>query len=148
MEVFDKLEKLKEYCKERNVPLTQQRVEVYRTLVETDQHPSPENIYKHLKNNYPTLSLATVYKNLEALTKIGFIQLINPLSNQARYDGDISAHNHFVCLSCKKVEDIDSDAINDLKIPDWDNTEHEILTKTIIFTGICKQCKNNTLEEK
>jgi Fur family peroxide stress response transcriptional regulator len=145
--VAAEIEKLREYCKENSIPLTQQRLEVYRELIWSKDHPSPEEIYRRLRERFPTISLATVYKNLEALAGIGFARKINPLSDHARYDSDLSSHSHFVCISCKTVEDIESEAINKLRIPDPEDFEHDINLKTIVFTGICSECKDNTQEE-
>jgi Fur family peroxide stress response transcriptional regulator len=147
MNVANEIEKLRKYCKENSIPLTQQRLEVFRELIWSKDHPSPEEIYKRLRERFPTISLATVYKNLEALAGIGFARKINPLSDHARYDSDLSSHSHFVCISCKKVDDIESEAINKLRIPDPEDFEHDINLKTIVFTGICNQCKNNIQEE-
>ena len=146
MNVAAEIEKLRAYCKENSIPLTQQRLEVYRELIWSNEHPSPEDIYKRIRERFSTISLATVYKNLDALTKIGFARKINPLSDHARYDSDLSSHSHFVCISCKMVEDIESEVIDGLQIPDPENFEHEIKLKTIVFTGICHQCNNNTQE--
>ena len=148
MRVVEKIEELIKHCRENGIPLTQQRIETYRVLVGSDEHPSPEMIYKRLKINNPTLSLATVYKNLEALSRIGFARKINPLSDHARYDGDFKQHNHFVCLSCRKVEDVHFEELESIRIPDIPGSEHVITGKTIVFMGICKQCQDNTQEEK
>jgi Fur family peroxide stress response transcriptional regulator len=148
MNVAKKIEELKAYCKENSIPLTQQRLEVYRSLVWTDEHPSPEEIYKELRERYPTISLATVYKNLEALSNIGFARKINPLSDRARYDADLTLHSHFVCTSCVTVYDVHSDQVNPDDIPDLKDTNHEVTGKYIQYIGICEKCKNNTQEEK
>jgi len=148
MRVIEKIEELRNHCRENGIPLTQQRIETYRVLVGSDEHPSPEIIYRHLKIKYPTLSLATVYKNLEALSRIGFAKKINPLSDHARYDGDVKQHSHFVCLSCRKVEDVHFEGLESLRIPDIPGSEHVITVKTIVFMGICKPCQENTQEEK
>lgn len=145
MNVAEEIKKLREYCKENSIPLTQQRLEVYRELIWSKDHPSPEEIHKRLRGRFPTISLATVYKNLEALSRIGFARRINPLSDRLRYDHDLSPHSHFICTSCKKVEDIESEALDGLQIPDPENFEYEITLKMIVFTGICSQCKNNTM---
>ncbi len=144
MNVTAEIAKLREYCRQAGIPLTQQRLEVYLELIRHEGHPSPEEIHQRLRERYPTISLATVYNNLEALSRMGFARKINPLSDHARYDGDLSSHSHFICISCKKVEDIESEAINKLQIPDPENFEHQISLKTIVFTGICNACNNNT----
>jgi Fur family peroxide stress response transcriptional regulator len=129
LEERDRVKELKTYCRDHGVPLTQQRLEIFRTLLGSPDHPSPEEIHIRLKGEFPTLSLATVYKNLEALSKIGFA---------------LEPHSNFVCLSCKMVEDIHDSALLDFDIPDPDESEHEITAKTIQYYGICKQCKDNT----
>jgi Fur family peroxide stress response transcriptional regulator len=142
--VAREIERLQEYCKDNSIPLTQQRIEVFRELVWSKNHPSPEEIHKRVQERFPTISLATVYKNLEALSRIGFARKINPLSDRARYDHDLSPHSHFICTSCKNVFDIESKALERLQIPDPEDFEHEISLKMIVITGICNQCKNNT----
>ncbi len=148
MRVADKIEELKGYCRENGIPLTQQRIEVYKILVGSEEHPSPETIYRRLKNKFSTLSLATVYKNLKALTGMGFARKINPLSDHARYDGDVQQHNHFICLSCRKVEDVHFEELERVQIPDLPDSAHVITAKTVVYMGICKTCQENTQEEK
>ena len=147
MEFLMKIEELRERCKEEGIPLTQQRIEIYRTLLASKEHPSPERIYQKLKSNFSTLSLATVYNNLEVLSRLGVVRKLNPLSDHARYDSDLSSHTHFVCLSCKSVEDIESEEIKSIQIPDPPKNGRRIYAKSIQFTGICEKCQNNKLEE-
>jgi Fur family peroxide stress response transcriptional regulator len=143
MNVAAEIEKLREHCKEHGIPLTQQRIEVFRELIWLKDHPSPEEIHRHLREKFPTISLATVYKNLEALSKMGFARKINPLSDHARYDYDVTDHNHFICTSCKTVYDVYSEGDNDVEIPEPDNFDHEITGKRIEYIGICSKCKKN-----
>lgn len=144
MRIAEKIEELKSHCRENGIPLTQQRIEIYRVLLDSDEHPSPEMIYRRLKKNFPTLSLATVYKNLQALAKMGFAKKINPLSDHARYDSDVRQHSHFICLSCRKVEDVHFEGLESIQIPDIPDSDYIITTKTIVFMGICKSCQENT----
>ncbi len=148
MEVTDRIEALRAYCRKNRIPLTQQRIEVYRILLGSKEHPSPETIYRRLKESFSTLSLATVYRNLEALNRIGFARKVNPLSDHARYDGDIKQHSHFICLSCRKVEDVHFEELERVQIPDLPDSEHVITAKTVVFMGICKSCQDDTQEEK
>ncbi|UCC78512.1 MAG: transcriptional repressor [Candidatus Zixiibacteriota bacterium] len=62
MNVALEIEKLRNYCKERSIPLTQQRLEVCRESVWSKDHPSPEEIHRHLREKYPAISPATVYE--------------------------------------------------------------------------------------
>lgn len=146
MNVAAEIEKLRAYCREHNIPLTQQRLEVYRELIWSGGHPSPEEIHKRLKQQFPAISLSTVYKNLEALSNMGFARKINPLSDRARYDGDLSSHIHFICNSCKRIYDVNPESIKSLNICEPEGYEHEITDKFINYLGICNSCKNEMNE--
>jgi Fur family peroxide stress response transcriptional regulator len=148
MRIVEKIEELRAHCRDNGIPLTHQRIETYRALLNSEEHPSPEMIYRRLKVRFPTLSLATVYKNLEALAKMGFAKKINPLSDHARYDGDLKQHSHFVCLSCRKVEDVNFEQLERLNIPDIPDSDNIITAKTIVFMGICKACQEDTQERR
>lgn len=147
MEFAIEIEELRERCREEGVPLTQQRIEIYKALLVSKEHPSPEIIYRKLKNDFPTLSLATVYNNLDVLSKLGMVRKLNPLSDHARYDGDLSSHTHFVCIKCKAVEDIESAEIDSIRIPDPPENGRKIFGKSIQFVGICKKCQDKKQEE-
>jgi Fur family peroxide stress response transcriptional regulator len=144
MDKADRVDQLRSYCRDNGIPLTQQRLEIFRALLGSPDHPSPEEIHIRLKGRFPTLSLATVYKNLEALSRIGFARKINPLSDHARYDFDLEPHSHFVCLSCKMIEDIHNSALDEFEIPNPHDSDHDITAKTVQYYGICKACKDNT----
>ena len=93
--------------KEKKLKLTPQRLAVYQYLKGTLEHPSAETIYKALQPNYPTMSLATVYKTLKTLVEIGLVQELNVGEGNFRYDANYHEHAHVQCVNCGKVEDID-----------------------------------------
>ncbi len=134
--------------KEKKLKLTPQRIAVYKYLKSTCEHPSAETIYKALHEDYPTMSLATVYKTLKVLVDVNLIQEINVGEGNFRYDGKPNAHPHISCILCSKVDDIESikfDALND-SVKDY--TDYSVLSNQIYFYGICPRCKaeSKTLE--
>lgn len=147
METQTKINELRARCEEAGIPLTIHRIEIYKILLNSKEHPSPEMIYHNLKDTFPTLSLATVYNNLEALSRLRLVTKVNPISDQARYDGNISLHAHFVCLSCKSIEDIDPGTIDLSILPEMPDSDNVVYGKSLQFYGICKKCKKNTQEE-
>ena len=92
--------------KEKKLKLTPQRLAVYQYLKSTTEHPSAETIYKALQPNYPTMSLATVYKTLKTLVEIGLVQELNVGEGNFRYDGNCKEHGHIQCIKCGKVNDL------------------------------------------
>ena len=60
--------------REKGLKVTPQRIAVYNMLCHTVEHPNAEMIYKTLEPDHPTMSLATVYKTLDAFKHLGLVQ--------------------------------------------------------------------------
>jgi Fur family peroxide stress response transcriptional regulator len=73
----------------------------------TDTHPSAAWIHEQLRPEFPSLSLATVYRNLEILSETGQIDPVSVPGGPARYDGNLGPHQHFICDACGRIDDLD-----------------------------------------
>lgn len=129
--------------KDLGLKVTPQRIAIYRELAGTDQHPSTETIYKKIKDYYPNISLTTVYRTLETFEKLGLISVVNVLYNAARYDANLTPHNHIVCTECKKVEDIYDESLTTLDISDKTLGDYHIKGYSILLNGVCKDCRES-----
>lgn len=125
-------------CREKGLHATYQRFLVYKTLRQSQRHPTAEDIYHEIKMEYPSISLATVYKTLEILAEHDLVGKVTPLHDLARYDGDISRHHHLVCLRCRKIVDIHDDSFNRLKLPA--QQDFQVSGYRIQFEGLCREC--------
>ena len=135
------MENISAVFKEKKLKLTPQRIAVYKYLCSTNEHPSAETIYKALQLDYPTMSLATVYKALKTLTEVKLIQELNVGEGSFRYDATIQSHPHIQCLNCGKVDDIYGMPVDDIMAKASEYTDYEILGSKIYMFGICKDCK-------
>jgi Fur family peroxide stress response transcriptional regulator len=97
--------------------VTPQRLAVYRALLEAEDHPSPESLYRCIRPKMPSLSLATIYKALDALTKLGLVREVSVVGERKRYDANVDRHHHLVCTRCKKVVDLYDDDLNAVAPP-------------------------------
>lgn len=86
--------------------LTPQRLAILQYLEGNKEHPSAEEIYHHLKRQYPSLSLTTVYNTLEKLVSEGLVQEIMIDNERRRFDPNPVPHQHFFCLACRRVFDL------------------------------------------
>jgi Fe2+ or Zn2+ uptake regulation protein len=86
--------------------LTRQRSAVYDHLRESDHHPTAEDVYRKVKGTLPTISLATVYKALDALVDSGLATRLVAANGSARYDARGDHHYHLRCLRSGVVEDV------------------------------------------
>lgn len=127
--------------KEKKLKLTPQRIAVYKYLKSTKSHPSAEVIYKAIQEEYPTMSLATVYKALKTLAEVDLVQEINVGEGNFRYDAMVQPHPHIQCLECNRVDDIENISFSDLNLKASEFTDYSILANQVYFYGVCPNCK-------
>ena len=97
-----------EVLKNRGLKATPQRVAVLKEL-DKKTHPTMKEMYSSIKEEYPTISLATVYKNVNLLKEQGIVIEINMPNGKMRYDYLARPHIHLVCKNCGGIEDLDYD---------------------------------------
>lgn len=118
---------------------SRQRDAVYQELCLRKDHPTANELYFAIKEKIPSISLATVYRNLTQLEADGkILRITGGLSD--RFDGDITPHSHFVCLSCGRVIDICVKKEGKDEIEDFGGI---ITGKTVTYSGYCPECSKN-----
>ncbi len=137
---MDYLQKFENSCRKHNLKITHQRLEIYRTLLQLNNHPSAEEIHKELIKNMPTVSLDTVYRTLTTFESIGLVKRVETLTSQARFEAKIELHHHFFCNNCEKLIDFSWDFFDLDKLPQELDKLGKIESKGVILRGICKQC--------
>lgn len=122
---------------------SKQREALVSLLQHTKSHPSADALYTQLRKEFPKISLATVYRNLNSLLEQNEIIKIDIGNGTEHYDACTEPHYHFVCEQCS--------AIIDLDVPVWRELQDEVSKKTdlmirshsVLFYGICKKCQEN-----
>ena len=104
----DSLEQLRHKLVERGGHLTRQRAAVYDYLSSVEHHPTAEEVFLNVKRKVPKISLATVYKNLEALVACKAVSKLSYGDGSARYDIRTDHHYHTRCLSCGRMWDLEA----------------------------------------
>lgn len=136
------MDKIAPIFKEKKLKLTPQRLAIYKYLKGTTEHPSPETVYNNIRESFPTISLATVYKTLKTLSKVGIIQELNAGEDSFRYDANAKNHPHIKCIKCGRVDDFDADfSLDEINTLAEKHTDYKILSSQVYFFGICKNCR-------
>jgi Fe2+ or Zn2+ uptake regulation protein len=102
------LEELRRKLDERGGHMTRQREAVYGYLSSVAHHPTAEEVFLNVKRELPKISLATVYKNLEALVACEAITKLSYGDGSARYDIRTDHHYHTRCLGCGRMWDLEA----------------------------------------
>jgi Fur family peroxide stress response transcriptional regulator len=139
-----RFERLISRLKESDYRLTPQRVELIRLITTSNDHPSASRLYNQIKTQFPTMSLATVYKTLDLLKELGEVLEID-LRDDSHYDGNHpEPHPHLICSKCNKIVDgeldIDQGLIRKLERA----SGYTILRPQISFYGLCPDCKKES----
>jgi Fe2+ or Zn2+ uptake regulation protein len=114
---------------------TIQRTRILEYLRKVKTHPAAETVYKEVKKTIPTITLATVYRNLNLLTEQGIINRMT-VNHEYRYDGESGVHQHAICKKCGKIIDVEfQTTIKPIK---------NFNTNTIFYYGTCDKCRGET----
>lgn len=128
-----------EILKERKLKITPQRIAILEEL-EKKGHSTVDDIFNGIKLRVPSISLATVYKNILALQSADIIKSIKTPTHKQKYELNAKPHVHLFCRLCEKLQDFEIN-INDFKTYcKVESGYHCIDEASILLTGICKDC--------
>lgn len=102
------------FFRKKGLKVTSQRLALCKFILSRKDHPTTEKIYQELRNEYPTISLGTIYKNLHLLQELGLIQELGFNEGSVRYDPDMELHVNMVCSECGKISDYKAEKVDKL----------------------------------
>jgi Fur family transcriptional regulator, peroxide stress response regulator len=140
VEVERRLERFKALSRKAGVKLTHQRLEIFREVAASLEHPDAETVFRGVKKRVPTVSLDTVYRTLWHLNDLGIITTLCPRRESVRFDANLSRHHHFVCTRCGLTRDFESAALDALTIPDSVKALGHVETMQVEVRGVCLRC--------
>ena len=114
---------------------------ILQCLRSTDAHPSAEMVHQMLRESYPDISLATVYRNLNLFKEQGLISSVCSVHGTERFDAETTPHVHFVCDCCDRVLDLEQITIPEALTHQVDDTGCRVSGCSLTFTGLCRECR-------
>ncbi|MBN1896040.1 transcriptional repressor [bacterium] len=127
---------------------SRQRDLVLRILRSSKDHPTAESIYREARKTMPSISLGTVYRNLNHLRDEGRIRELSYGKGISHFDGELREHHHLRCLSCGSVEDVPCIIPKSFTEEVQAQTRFRIHSARLEFIGICGSCEETAVERK
>jgi Fur family peroxide stress response transcriptional regulator len=125
--------------REHGIKVTPQRMGIVEELM-GEIHLSVDELYERIKKRFPSISLATVYKNLNTMVESGFLSEVKIPHQKSKYELTKKPHSHLLCESCGKVEDIelDLDKVIEESIKRSGYVVHQ---NSLVLSGVCPSCR-------
>jgi Fur family peroxide stress response transcriptional regulator len=138
----ERLEQMLKVLKDRGCRLTPQRVAMLKIMAKSEGHPSIEQIYEHIRVDFPTTSLATVYKTMSLLKDMGEVLELTLASVGTRYDGNRPyPHPHIICTKCGQILDPVIGGVAEVSEEMARQTGYQITHHQLNFFGLCPKCQ-------
>ena len=124
---------------------SRQRESIKNFLATRYDHPTAETVYLAIREEYPSISLGTVYRNLSLLSDIGEIQKIANGTGPDRFDGNPEPHYHFFCTECQSVLDLQMESIDHINTIAGAAFAGTVDGHITHFYGLCPECAKKKL---
>jgi Fur family transcriptional regulator, peroxide stress response regulator len=133
-------------CRKHNLAATHQRRVIYEVVMSLHGHPSPEVIYEKVRRKIPSISLATVYKNVRTFLGKGMLREVSMHHGSLRVEPNGHEHHHLVCIRCRAITDLDPRMLGPLRIPaplprmKHQSRGFQITRIAVDVLGVCAAC--------
>lgn len=124
----------------KTLKYSRQRESIKACLMGRLDHPTADSIYTSIREQYPNISLGTVYRNLNLLVELGEIQKLTCGDGKEHYDWNTAPHYHFVCRECGVVMDMPMEPLRDVEKKAQDCIDGTVDSHMIYFYGTCQEC--------
>ena len=127
-------------AKAAGIKLTHQRLEIFREVAASVEHPDVETVFRAVKTRVPTVSQDTVYRTLWLLHDLGLAATLGPQGHGVRFDANLDRHHHYVCVRCGFVRDFQSADLNALRVPNAVKRLGSVVEAHVEVRGTCVKC--------
>lgn len=125
------------------VRYSRQREAILTYLLSTKEHPTAEVVFEHVREEYPRISLGTVYRNLNLLAEAGEVLKLDCGDGFEHFDGNPNPHYHFLCRECGKVLDLDLAPMKNIDKLAATSFDGQVEGHKVLFYGKCPACSKD-----
>ena len=122
---------------------SRQREAILSCLPNRKDHPTADMVFESVRQEFPKISLGTVYRNLTLLCETGDIMKVATVKGFDRFDYTTKPHCHFICSECSQVTDVEADMESLINKKELKNIPGIIDRTDILVYGLCHECSDN-----
>jgi Fe2+ or Zn2+ uptake regulation protein len=119
--------------------VTPQRLALHRLVAAGNRHLTAEALLREAATELPGLALPTVYSTLELFAELGVVRRV-AAPGAARYDTDPTPHDHFTCVRCGDLHDLDTSAGRAAARRAAEAAGHRVDSASVVVSGVCAAC--------
>ncbi len=138
----------RDLCHRHHLAATHQRQIIYETVMSLSGHPSPEVIYGKVRRKIPSISLATVYKNIQTFLDSGMLREVSLHHGAMRVEPNHEPHHHLVCVRCRSIEDLEESRLGPVRLRHKLPYGFQVKRIAVDILGICQACASKSPREK
>lgn len=127
--------------KSQGIRVTPQRIAIIKYLIASTAHPTAEMIHAALADQFPHMSVATVYNNVRMLADMGLVEEMNVADTAVHFDFPLTPHYHAVCTNCGKIVDFHYGQATDVETVAADKTGFMVTGHHLEVYGLCPECQ-------
>jgi len=135
------VEKFIKQLRKQDIRMTSQRYAILQFLAREGNHPTANDIYEHLETDFPNMSIATVYNNLNFFKEAGIVQELPFGEDSSRFDLTETQHYHAVCKRCGRVVDFDYSGLSEIEEIVENLTSFKVDGHDFKVMGLCPRCQ-------
>lgn len=139
-EVEQRMAHFETVLRNEGIKLTHQRLEIFREVAQTGDHPDADQVFQRVRSRVPTVSLDTVYRTLWLLNDLGLVVTLGSSRERTRFDANLNSHYHFVCGQCGFTRDFYSSDLDNIILPDSIGFLGEVEATHVEVRGVCQKC--------
>lgn len=119
---------------------SRQRESIKNCLMNRHDHPTADTLYLNIREEFPSISLGTVYRNLNLLVELGEVRKLSCGEGADRFDADTTPHYHFICRDCGEVYDLPMKTVDTINKAAQGYCDGRIDNHITYFYGTCNKC--------
>lgn len=138
-------ELFRQRLKEKGLRLTPQRMAIFQEISLRKEHFSIDELFCHLREQFPGISLDTVYRTVQTLLDCGVVTSLILSDGKKRFDANLHPHHHFLCKHCHKIVDFEWASSNTMVPPEVFSSMGTIDSIQMELHGVCSSCNRMNL---